>query len=226
MPPLPLWPGTWHGAYAGYRFVKVHTGDPTGSDPTEDCSGVDLQGGFRLAFPGGRVEWEIKLDVNRKINPQSSDSDWVTYSAIESILSDIESAIEIGTLSIGGKPTGQYIAIGSFNTVSYDKLPTHNFRTEWGLENPVLTEDYDFVVTERSTDTMKIFLIGPIFIDYRHPLRASIHHPHLSRAGFNSSAESKKVLKYWGEPVGAFLQWNTGSDYPPLCSRESYSFAL
>ena len=167
------------------------------------------------------MEWEIKLDVNRKINPQSSDSDWVTYSVLDQILSDIESAIEIGTLSIGGKPTGQYISIGCFNTISYNKLPNRNF-----LENPLLTEDYDFVVTERSTDTMKIFLIGPIFIDYRHPLRASIHHPHLSRAGFNSSAESKKVLKYWGGPVGAFLQWNTGSDYPPLCSRESYSFAL
>ena len=57
-------------------------------------------GGFDRAFPGGRVEWEIKLDVNRKINPQSSDSDWATYSALESILSDIESAIELSLIHI------------------------------------------------------------------------------------------------------------------------------
>ena len=146
----------------------------------------------------------------------------MTYSALESILSDIEKAIEIGTLSIEGQPSGKYIPVGSYNTVSYNKFPNQSSQTEWGFELPVLTEDYDFVVTERLTDTMKIFLIGPIFIHRGQTLRRG----HSSRAGYNYSAESKKVLKYWGEPVGAFLQWNTGSDYLPLCSRESYSFAL
>ena len=155
----------------------------------------------------------------KKINPASSDSNWVTYSALESILSDIESAIEMGN-------KGVYIRVGDYNTVRYNPLPNsfywHRGSTGWEHRFPVLVEEYDFVVAERLTDTMKIFLIGPIFIHRGQTLRRG----HSSRAGYNYSAESKKVLKYWGEPVGAFLQWNTGSDYPPLCSRESYSFAL
>ena len=48
----------------GYGFVQVSTYN--GFESTVDCSGVDLQGGFRRAFPGGRVEWEIKLEVKKK----------------------------------------------------------------------------------------------------------------------------------------------------------------
>ena len=160
-------------------------------------------GGFDRAFPGGRVEWEIKLEVNKKINPESMDSTWVNYSGLESILSDIESAIEMGKLK-QGKPVGEYFRIGGHNTVSYNVLPNKSY---WigDLRFPVLVEDYDFVVTERLTDTMKIFLIGPIFI-HNHDLCGPT-----SRHGYNYHVESKKVLKYWGEPVGAFLQWNTGS---------------
>ena len=155
------------------------------------------------------------MEVNKKVNSESMDSNWVNYSGLESILSDIESAIEMGKLK-QGKPVGKYIRIGDYNTVSYNKLPNSSY---WigDLRFPVLVEQYDFVVTERLTDTMKIFLIGPIFIHKGHST---------SRAGYNYHVESKKVLKYWGEPVGAFLWWNTGSDYLPLCSRESYSFAL
>ena len=151
-------------------------------------------GGFDRAFPGGRVEWEIKLEVNKKINPESMDSTWVNYSGLESILSDIESAIEMGK-------QGEYIRIGDHNTVRYNPLP-NSFYWIGELRFPVLVEEYDFVVTERLTDTMKIFLIGPIFIHKGHAT---------SRTGYNYHVESKKVLKYWGEPVGAFLQWNTGS---------------
>ena len=142
------------------------------------------------------------------------DSTWVNYSGLESILSDIESAIEMGN-------EGVYVRVGDYNTVRYNPLPNsfywHRGSTGWEHRFPVLVEEYDFVVTERLTDTMKIFLIGPIFIHKGHST---------SRTGYNYHVESKKVLKYWGEPVGAFLQWNTGSDYLPLCSRESYSFAL
>ena len=68
-------------------------------------------GGFDRAFPGGRVEWEIKLEVKKKIHPASSDSNWVTYSALESILSDIESAIEMGRLKKGKNPLGNIFVL-------------------------------------------------------------------------------------------------------------------
>ena len=50
--------------------------------------------------------------------------------------------------------------------------------------------EYDWIVTEKTDDTIKIFLIGLIFIG---PGFAA------SKSGFNHEVRSRKVVKAWGE---------------------------
>ena len=52
-----------------------------------------------------------------------------------------------------------------------------------------LVEQYDWIVTEKTNDTIKIFLIGPIFIGPKGR----------SKSGFNHEVRSRKVVKAWGE---------------------------
>ena len=67
-------------------------------------------------------------------------------------------------------------------------LDDYNTVRNW-VEEDTCTE-YDWVVTEQTDDTLKIFLIGPTVLGPGCAVRST---------GFNNEVKSRKVVKAWGE---------------------------
>ena len=124
----------------------------------------------RVVLPAQRVEWDIKIEAPHDIN-------------IGWLMDRIEREIE---KSARGESWGCYrrtnVTLWEENTVR-----------SW-LDEDTLTE-YDWIVTEKTHDTLKIFLIGPTLKGFTEGGWFC------SLSGrFNYEVRSRKVVKDWGEP--------------------------
>ena len=118
----------------------------------------------RVVSPPQRVEWDIKIEA-----PHDIYIDWLMHR--------VEGEIE---KSARGKRVVCFkerdVLLGDYNMID--------------IKRDHLVEQYDWIVTEKTNDTIKIFLIGPFFIGPRFAA---------SKLGFNHEVRSRKVVKAWGE---------------------------
>ena len=131
----------------------------------------------RVVLPTQWVEWDIKIEARH-------------YGNIDWLLLKIEREIE---KSARGESWGCY-------KYAKVKVGVQNTMRNW-VDKDMLTE-WDWEVTEKTHDTLKIFLIGPIF--KRH--LGDWHFIDLNE-GFNHKVKSRIVVKYWGASLNP---WQMG----------------
>ena len=124
-----------------------------------------IQRAQRVVFPAQRVEWDIKIET-----PHDIYIDWLMHR--------VEGEIE---KSARGEKWGCY---------SKTHVMVHDYNTLRNRVEEDTVAEYGWIVTEQTDDTLKIFLIGPVFLG-----RGSW----LSKSGFNYEVKSRKVVKAWGE---------------------------